>query len=157
MSRRFRMASALLALAALPVSAALANPAPGTVFVGAPASFGADQMHLQIAADGKTMTLVGSFAWSYGCRKISNYGVADPQTYVRLHNSSFLVFYPPTLVIRGSTFTGSEELKSHGRRYGMFTITGAFTGARRARASFSMANPPRCGTFTEHFTLHAAA
>jgi hypothetical protein len=154
---RLRVASAVLAVAALPLSVALANPAPGAVFVGAPARFGADQMHLQVAATGKTMTLVGSFAWSYGCRKISNYGVADPQTFGHLHNSSILMFYPPTLLITGSSFSGSEELWSRGRRYGRFTITGTFTGARSARASFSMANPPRCGTFSERFTMRASA
>lgn len=156
MSGRFRVAGAVLAVAALPVSAALAMPTPGEVFVGAPARFGEDQMHLQVASTGKTMTLVGSFAWSYGCRKISNYGVADPRTYVRLHNRSFLVFYPPTLIITKNTFTGSEELKSHGYRYGLFTISGSFTGPRSARASFSMSNLPHCGTFSERFTMRAA-
>jgi hypothetical protein len=155
MSRRFRMAAALLAVAALPLASALANPAPGTVFVGAPANFGADQMHLQVAANGKTMTLVGSFAWSYGCREISNYGVADPQTFRRLKNSSITMFYAPTLTITGSTFSGTEELWRYGHRYGRFTITGRFTGARSASASFSMANPPRCGTFSERFTLRS--
>lgn len=152
---RLRAASALLAVAALPLSVALANPAPGATFVGAPTGFGADQLHLRVSANGKAMTLVGSFAWSYGCRVVGNYGVADPQTFRRLHNSSTLMFYPPPVLISGSTFSGSEQLQSHGRRYGRFTLSGRFTGARSANASFSMTNPPRCGTFTERFTMRA--
>lgn len=152
----FRAASALLALAALPVSAAIASPAPNALFVGAPAGFGTDQMHLRVSADGTSMTLVGSFAWSYGCRVLANYGVADGQTLGRLHPRGVVMFHAPTLLIDGTSFSGTEELTNRGRRYGRFTITGSFTGARSARASFSMANPPRCGTFTDHFTLRAA-
>ena len=152
---RLPAAGALLALAALPLSAALAKPAPGALFVGAPAGFGTDRMHLRVAPDGKAMALVGSFAWSYGCRVIGNYGVADPRTLKRLHGTPIAMFRAPTLLINGSSFSGSEELQRDGRRYGRLTVSGRFTGGRSARASFSMNNPPHCGRFTENFTLRA--
>lgn len=154
-----RRAVALAAVAALPLSAAIASPAqprPGALFVGAPAHFGSDLMHLRVNRSGKSMALVGEFAWSYGCRVIANYGIADASTRQRLRQTPFPLFAPPKIQIHGTSFSGSAELARGARRYGHFTIHGQFTGAHSARASFSFADPPHCGTFTEHFTLHAA-
>ena len=156
MPGRFRAATAVLALAALPVSVALAAAAPGTLLVGAPPGFGADRMHLRVTTNGKSMRLVGSFAWSYGCGVTHNYGVADAATLKRVPAGAIPMFPAPTVLIYGNRFSGGTELQRPGHRYGRLTISGRFTGARTARASFSFADPPRCGTFTSHvFTLTA--
>ena len=155
MGGRLRAASALLGVAALPLSVALASPAPGALFVGAPPGFGTDRMHLRVTSDGKAMRLVGMFAWSYGCRVIGNYGAADAATLTRHHSPTIALFPAPVILIHGTRFSGSDEFRSNGRTYGRFTISGSFTSARAASASFSFADPPRCGTFTEHFTLRA--
>lgn len=156
MGGRLRAASALLAVAALPLAVAIAKPVPGAMFVGAPAHFGTDRMHLRVTSDGKAMHMVGLFAWSYGCHVIGNYGAADAQTLRHNHSAGVALFPAPVVAIHGNGFSGSDEFRSNGRSYGRFTIKGTFTSAHTARASFSFAHPPHCGTFTEHFTLSAA-
>jgi hypothetical protein len=143
-------------VAALPLAVAVAKPAPGAMFVGAPAHFGTDRMHLRVTSDGKEMHLVGLFAWSYGCHVIGNYGAADAQTLGHNHSAGVALFPAPVVAIHRNSFSGSDEFRSNGRSYGRFTIKGTFTNAHTARASFSFADPPHCGTFTEHFTMSAA-
>ncbi len=160
MRARCRAAGTLLALAALPLSpaiadAAIAKPAPGALFVGAPARFGRDQLHLRVNATGTTMRLVGSFAWSYGCSVVSNYGIADARTLGHAQGNLVALFAAPTVLIHGNSFQGSAVFMRYGHRYGRFTISGTFTSAHTASASFSFADPPRCGTFTDPFTLRA--
>jgi hypothetical protein len=155
--------AALLAVAigcpplALATTSARLQPKPGTVLIGAPRGFGSDQMHWRVSSNGKTMLLAGSFAWSYGCRRpLHNYGIADAATLKQSSHGQIPLFLAPTVSIRGSRFSGSVELQKRGHRYGRFTIHGTFTSVRSATASFSFANPPRCGSLTFKFKLRAA-
>ena len=147
------MVCAPLALAAARTGA---QPKPGSVFIGAPHGFGNDEMHWRVTSNGKAMVLVGSFAWSYGCKRpLHNYGIADPATLRQSRHGPIPMFPATTVVIRGSSFKGSSELQKSGHRFGRFTIYGSFTGVHSAKASFSFADPPKCGALTFKFTLHA--
>jgi hypothetical protein len=157
-------AAALLALAtttsvplAVAANAAVVHPKPGTVFAGAPRGFGSDRMHWLVSSNGKTMKLQGSFAWSYGCsRPLHNYGIADAATLRQSSHGAIPLFRAPTLAIRASSFSGSTELQKNGHKYGRFTIHGNFTSDRSAKASFSFAKPPHCGTLSFRFVLRSS-
>ena len=158
-----RAACALFAALSLSAAVASANPGhvhvkPGTVFVGAPRGFGSAQMHWRVTASGKGMRLVGWFAWNYGCLRRNNpeYGIGDGASLAHLFGVKITVFPAPAVRIDGSSFSGSEQLLAHGHMYDRFTIRGTFTNARTAKALFTFATPPRCGTFTEHLTLQAS-
>jgi hypothetical protein len=160
--KRWAKAAALLAATMLCAPLALAakrtgaRPKAGSMFVGAPHGFGSDAMHWRMTSDGSAMTLVGFFGWRYGCgRRFHNYWIGDSATLKQPANRKLLMFAAPTVVIRGSSFSGSSELQRHGRRYGRFKISGSFASANTAKASFSFASPPKCGALTFKFTLRA--
>jgi hypothetical protein len=133
------------------------QPKPGSVFVGAPHGFGKDEMHWRVTPNGKAMTLVGFFGWRYGCKRpFHNYWIGDPATLKQPANRMLLMFAAPTVAIRGSSFSANSELQRHGHRYGRFKIRGSFTSANSAKASFSFANLPHCGTLAFNFRLQGS-